>query len=176
MGFLYVIPSLAVSLIVAVSLFVFSSWFPVQVLYYHFYFYYSFIFYFFFVWDFFILALADAFPWSLNDSKSSKVSRTLLSILADPNNAVVWMVFTCFSYFQVHPLSVPILWWPVPSAPITIGITVTFMFDSFFSSLARSRYLSLFSLSFSFTLWSAGMAKSTIRQVLVFFIFFVSYH
>ena len=39
----------------------------------------------------------------------------------------------------------------VPSAPITIGITITFMFDSFFSSLARSTYLSFFSLSFSFT-------------------------
>ena len=40
----------------------------------------------------------------------------------------------------------------VPSVLITIGITVTFMFNSFFSSLARSRYSSLFSLSFSFTL------------------------
>ena len=29
----------------------------------------------------------------------------------------------------------------IPSAPITIGITVTIMFYSFFSSLARSRYL-----------------------------------
>ena len=40
----------------------------------------------------------------------------------------------------------------VPSAPITIGITVTFMLHRFFSSLAKSWYLSLFSLSFSFTL------------------------
>ena len=32
----------------------------------------------------------------------------------------------------------------VPTAAITIGITVTFMFHSFFSSLAMSRYLSLF--------------------------------
>ena len=46
----------------------------------------------------------------------------------------------------------------VPSAPITIGITVTFMFHSFFSSLAKSRYLFLFSLSFSFILWSAWTA------------------
>ena len=30
--------------------------------------------------------------WSLNDSKSTQVSRTLHSILADLNNAVVWMV------------------------------------------------------------------------------------
>ena len=60
------------------------------------------------------------------------------------------------------------LWATVPSAPITIGITVTFMFHSFFSSLARFRYLFLFSLSFSFTLWSTRTAKSVIRQVYFF--------
>ena len=48
-------------------------------------------------------------------------------------------------------------------------ITVTFMFYSLFSSLARSRYLSLFSLSFNFTLWSAETAKLAIRQGLFFF-------
>ena len=35
---------------------------------------------------------------------------------------------------------------PLGIVPITIGITVTFMFHSFFSSLARSIYLSLFLL------------------------------
>ena len=50
----------------------------------------------------------------------------------------------------------------VPNAPITIGIIVTYMFHSFFNSLARSRYLSFFSHSFSFILWSAGTAKLTI--------------
>ena len=34
----------------------------------------------------------------------------------------------------------------VPSALITIGISVIFLFHSFFSSQARSRYLSLFLL------------------------------
>ena len=34
------------------------------------------------------------FHWSLSDSKSPKLSRTLLSILAVLNNAVVWMVST----------------------------------------------------------------------------------
>ena len=53
-------------------------------------------------------------------------------------------------------------------APITIGIIVTFMVHSFYNSLAQSRYLSLFSLSFNFNLWSAGTAKSTILQVLFF--------
>ena len=53
----------------------------------------------------------------------------------------------------------------VPRAPITIGITVTFMFLSFFNSQTRSRSLSFFSLSFNFTKWSAGTAKFTIHQV-----------
>ena len=34
------------------------------------------------------------FHWRLSDSKSSQVSRTLLSMLAVFNNAVVWIVFT----------------------------------------------------------------------------------
>ena len=34
------------------------------------------------------------FHWSLSYSKSPQVSRTLLNILADLNNAVVWMVST----------------------------------------------------------------------------------
>ena len=58
----------------------------------------------------------------------------------------------------------------VSKAPVTIGIIVTFMFHSFFNSLARSRYLSFFSHSFSFTMWSAGTIKSTISQVLFFFL------
>ena len=58
----------------------------------------------------------------------------------------------------------------VLSASITIGINVTFMFHSIFSSLIRSRYLSFFSHSFNFTLWSAGTAKSSILQVYLFFI------
>ena len=56
----------------------------------------------------------------------------------------------------------------VPREPITIGKTVTFMFHCFFNSLVRFRYLSLFSFSFNFTLWSVGTAKSTILQVLSF--------
>ena len=44
----------------------------------------------------------------------------------------------------------------------------SFMLYSFFNSQARSRYLSFFSLTFNFILWSAGTAKSTILQVLFF--------
>ena len=103
------------------------------------------------------------FHWSLSDSKSPEISRTLLSILAVINNTVFWIVPTrpLISKFS-NPRTDPLV--TVTSAPNTICITVTFMFHSFFSSLARSKYLSLFSLSFSYTLWSAGIAKSTIRQ------------
>ena len=47
------------------------------------------------------------------------------------------------------------------------------MFQSFFNSLARSRYLSFFSHSFSFILWSAETAKSTILQVLFFLLLLI---
>ena len=108
------------------------------------------------------------FHWSLSDSKSPQVSRTLLSILAVFNNAVVWMVSTRpLTSKSSRPFNNLLV--TVPKAPITIGIIVTFMFNSFFSSLARSRYLSLFSHSFSFILWSAGTAKSKILQIFFFF-------
>ena len=107
--------------------------------------------------------------WSLSDSKSPQVSRTYLCNLADLNNLVVWMVSTRpliskSSTTCTNPLVT------VPNAPITISITVIFMFHEvfFFSSLARSRYLSFFSLSFSFTFCSVRTAKFTIRQVLLF--------
>ena len=43
-----------------------------------------------------------------------------------------------------------------------------FHVPQFFNYLARSRYLSLFALSFNLTLWSAGTANSTILQVVSF--------
>ena len=74
----------------------------------------------------------------------------------------------------IHQLPTP----PVPlvtvsKAPITIGIIVTYMFHSFFNSLARSKYLSFFSHSFSFILWSAETAKSTILQILFFLLIII---
>ena len=109
------------------------------------------------------------FHGSLSDSKSPQVSRTLLSILAVLNNAVVWMVSTHPPTSKSSsPFNSPLV--TVPNAPITIGIIVTFMFHSFFYSLARSQYLSLLSLSFRFILRSAGTTKSTILQVLFFFV------
>ena len=112
------------------------------------------------------------FHWSLSDSKSPQVSRTLLSILAVLNNAVIWKVSTRPPTSKSSsPFSNPLV--TVPNAPIIIGIIVTYMFHSFFNSIARSRYLSLFSHSFNFILWSAGTAKSTILQVLFFLLIII---
>ena len=112
------------------------------------------------------------FHWSLSDSKSPQVSRTLLSILAVLNNVVVWMFSTRLPTSKSSsPFSNPLV--TVPNAPVTIGINVTFTFHSFFNSQARSRYLSFFSHSFSFILWSAGTAKSTILQVLFFLLIII---
>ena len=77
------------------------------------------------------------FHWSLSDSKSPQVSRTRLRILAVISNAVVWIVSTRpptskSSRLFNNPLVI------VPKAPITIGTVVTFMFHSFFNSLAST--------------------------------------
>ena len=119
--------------------------------------------------ELFTSALTNGFPWSLSDSKSPQVSRTLLSILSVLTNVVVWMVSTRPPAFNSSSsFSNPLV--TVPNAPITIDIIFTGMFHSFFNSLARSRYLPFFSHSFNFILWSAGTAKSTIMQVLFFFV------
>ena len=111
------------------------------------------------------------FHCSFSNSKSPQVSRTLLSILAVLSNAVIWIVSTrpptskSSGPFN-NPLEI------VPKAPITIGTIVTFMFHSFFNSLARSRYLSFFShFFFCFIPCLAGTAKSTILQIFFFFFF-----
>ena len=101
------------------------------------------------------------FDCSLNDSMSHQVSRTLFSILAILNNAEVKMVSTRPPTSKSSsPFSNPLV--TVPKSPSTIGINVIWMFHKFYNSLARSRYLSFFSHSLSFILWSAGTAKVTI--------------
>ena len=84
------------------------------------------------------------FHWSLSDSKSPQVSRTRLSILAVLSNAVIWIASTRPPTSKSsRPFNNPLV--IVPNAPITIDTIVTFIFHSFFNSLARSRYLSFFS-------------------------------
>ena len=110
------------------------------------------------------------FHWSLNDSKFPQVSRTRLRILAVLSNTVVWIASTRPTTSKSSgPFNNRLV--IVPNAPITIGTIATFMFQCFFNSLARSRYLSFFSLSFRFILCSAGTAKSTILQILFSFFF-----
>ena len=85
------------------------------------------------------------FHWSLSDS------RTLLSILADFNSTVVWIILILFLISS----SLSLFFKPlrtVSRALTIIGITATLVFHSFFSSLARLKYLSGFLLSFIFTL------------------------
>ena len=62
---------------------------------------------------------------------SPQVSWTLLSILAVLNTAVVWIVSTRPpTYKSSSPFNSPFV--TVPKAPTTIGIIVTFMFQSCF--------------------------------------------
>ena len=111
------------------------------------------------------------FHWSLSNSKSPHVSRTLLSILAFFNNAVVWMVSTRSAASKSsRPFNNNLV--TVPKAPITIGRIVSFMFHKYFNSLARSRFLFFFAQFFNFILWSDRTAKSTNLQILFFFFFF----
>ena len=100
------------------------------------------------------------FRLSMSGRKSPQVSRTLLSILADLNNAVVWMDSTC-SLISIasSPCTSPLV--TVPSTPITTGISVTFMFHSFFSVLWQG--LGIY-LSFAFYPFYP-VAKSIIREV-----------
>ena len=117
--------------------------------------------------EFFTPVLADGFPPKSN-SKSPLVARTLLCILADLNNAVVWMVFTpplisnssCPNYNWYHRhLYVPY----------------------FLNSLAMSRYLSLFSPSFSFYFVVSRNGKvlnlaGSLFSFFFFLFFFFVYH
>ena len=72
------------------------------------------------------------FSTGVSANKSPQVSRTLVNL----NNAVVWMVM---ARPFISKFSSPItnLLVTTLSNPVTISITVTFMFHSLFSSLAR---------------------------------------
>ena len=80
------------------------------------------------------------FCWS--HSKSPKVSRTLLSILVNLNNTLVWMVLILFLVSCSCSLFIKYME-IVPSAQTTIGITVILMSLSFCSSLGIFKYLSV---------------------------------
>ena len=89
--------------------------------------------------------------------KSLQISKTLLNILLDFSDAVIWMVSIFLLIFN-SPNFFSAYLGTVPTASTKIGITVTFMFPNSFSSRARSSYLS----SYCFP----GKAKSTRWQIL----------
>ena len=87
--------------------------------------------------------------WSLNDSKSPQISKTLLPILADLNNVVVWMVSTCPLFFKSSSaFNNPTM--TVPKDPITIGIIVPFMVHSFFQFPSNVKVFILLFIFFQF--------------------------
>ena len=94
------------------------------------------------------------FQWNLSVRKSLQVSKTLLSILAD--------LKSLYQSFGDCATRTNYNWY-----------NRLFHVPQFFNSLARSRYLFLFSLSFNVTLWSAWTAKSTILQVLSFLLIII---
>ena len=80
----------------------------------------------------------------------------LISILADLNNTVVRMVSNSLLIFKFFSLCInPSV--IVPRPPITIGITVTYMFHNFFNSIARSSYLSFFWCCFNLLSDQSGL-------------------
>ena len=113
------------------------------------------------------------FHWSLSDSKSPQVSRTLLRILAVLNNAVVWMVSTRPPTSKSSsPFSNPLV--TVPKTPITISIIVTCMFHSFFS-----RKVEVLILVFTFfQFYSVVSQDSKVDNFAssLFFLFFYYYY
>ena len=86
--------------------------------------------------------------WSFT-SKTPQVTRTLLSILAVLNNAVVRMISThLLTSKSSSPFNNPLN--TVPKAPITFGIIFTFMFHSFFQFFSKVEILILLFSFFQF--------------------------
>ena len=85
------------------------------------------------------------FHCSLSDRKFPQIYRTLLRILGCGQD-----VFDSPFWFLVRPFFFPNIWRSFSMAPTTSGI---FVFDSFLSSRARSKYLAMFSPSFIFTVF-----------------------
>ena len=106
------------------------------------------------------------FHWSLSDSKSPQVSRTLLSIVHYLNNAVVWLVSThhLISKF-FSPCHNPLV--TVPITRETISITVASMFHRFYQFPSKIQLL-IFLLAF-FQLYSVFRQDSKVHNSCVLF-------
>ena len=85
---------------------------------------------------------------SLSDSKSPHVSRKLFNIVPDFNRIVLWMI----SFLPLISSSSSLLFRTLETdsrAPTAIG-KIIMKFQRYFSSLARSAYLSIFWFYFDF--------------------------
>ena len=119
---------------------------------------------------------------SLSDSKSPQVSRILLSIRTDLNNAVVWMVFTRPLITKpFNPCTNPLV--TVPRAPITIGITVTYMFYSLFVFFWGGGSSKVYVLIFFFAFFQVypvvsrnGKVHYSAGSLFYYLFIFVDYH
>ena len=110
------------------------------------------------------------FHWSLSDSKSPQVSKTLLSILALLSNVVVWMFSTRPPTSKSSsPFNNPLV--TVPKAPIAIGIIVTFMFYNFFQFSSKVEVFILLFTFFHF--YSVVSRNSKVDNLANSFLFFL---
>ena len=113
------------------------------------------------------------FCWSLNDSTSPQVSRTLLNILAVLNNVVVWWSPLVFISKSFSPCTNPLV--TVPRAPITIGIS-HFHVPQFFQFPCKFQVLILLFGSFqlySVVSWDSKVYSLATSLFLFFFFFFL---
>ena len=88
------------------------------------------------------------FPMNLSESNSAQVSCTFLSILTDLSNAEGWLV-SIFPLISNSSSLFPEPLGAVPRALTAIGIIFTLIFYNSFSTKARSKYLNIFSFSFT---------------------------
>ena len=155
-----VVPFVDISLISLLS--------PVLSDYYHYWvFHISVSWWFFTPWEFFTSAWADGLSLKFEWLQVSSSLQNSAQCSCDRDSVICWIVSTRpLISMSSCPINNPSV--TVPRAPITVGINITFIFHSFFYSLARSKYLFFFLLSFSFNPWLAGTAKSSILQVLFF--------
>ena len=119
-----------------------------------------------------------------SESKSFQDTRTIRSIFADLNIAVVWIV-SLLLFISNSPslFSKPL--GTVPSWPTKIGNTVILMLHRFFGTLATSKNFFIVSFYFLFNLLFAVTVKFTrwhllfhckLSQYLVFWPVFYGYH
>ena len=128
--------------------------------------------YYFTSYEFMIPANACGLSW---DSEWQQVASSLRIL---PMSFISAMLLFGWSRFiircPIRPALFGSLYSTIPMASITIGITITLMFYRFIRDLVDSKYFSIFSFSFFFTLWSTGTPKLIYGKFFIFF--FVNQH